>query len=108
MLFKHFLRENDDLPIATTGEGGRAPGTDDGTEFLGVEELDTGADGTFTGLVFIDEGGGIGGAWGAAGLMNGWLKKVSKSRRSLASRFNSPHKRLVKSGDVPFGILKND
>ena len=57
-----FLRENDDLPIATTGEGGRAPGTDDGTEFLGVEELDTGADGTFTGLVFIDEGGGIGGA----------------------------------------------
>ena len=69
---------------------------------MGVEELETGAeDGTFTGLVT----GGCGGAIGGGGLIKVWLKKVSKSSRSLASRFKSPHKRLVSSGEVPLGIL---
>ena len=69
---------------------------------MGVEELETGAeDGTFTGLVT----GGWGGAIGGGGLIKVWLKKVSKSSRSLASRFKSPHKRLVSSGEVPLGIL---
>ena len=77
-----------------TGDGGSAPGMAvpapllgggprcswpplHGAEFLGVVELETGADvGTLTGLVGV---GGGGGATGTAGLIKGWLKKVSKS-----------------------------
>lgn len=65
--------ENPD--IAATGEGGKAPGTEDGTEFLGVLEFETGADdGTVTGTL---TGGGGGGAMGAsAGAGQGGLMKL--------------------------------
>lgn len=47
------------------------------------------------------------GFWGVGSpmRMNGWLKKVSKSIRSLAFLFNSPFKRSTNSGEVPDGIL---
>ena len=63
------------LHIAATGEGGKAPGTEDGTEFLGVLEFETGADdGTVTGTL---TGGGGGGAMGAsAGAGQGGLMKL--------------------------------
>ena len=107
--------------LMATGDGGSAPGMAvpapllgggprcswpplHGAEFLGVVELETGADvGTLTGLVGV---GGGGGATGTAGLIKGWLKKVSKSIRSLASLFSRPKRRLANSGEVPFGILK--
>lgn len=107
-------------PVMATGDGGSAPGMAvpapllgggprcswpplHGAEFLGVVELETGADvGTLTGLVGV---GGGGGATGTAGLINGWLKKVSKSILSLASLLSRPKRRLANSGEVPFGIL---
>ena len=98
--------------LIATGDGGSAPGTFEGAEFRGVVEFETGADvdGTLTGLVTVGMtvAGGGGGAAGASGRMKGWLKKVSKSIRSLESRFKSPNSKFVNSGEVPFGILQSN
>ena len=116
-----------------TGDGGRMPGIGGvlataaiaarfGAEFLGAMSLTpvsgrlvpaltspTGVagDGTVMGRDATGGGGGGGGGDAAATtLMNEWLKNVSKSILSLASRLSSPISRSVRSWDVPAGILE--